>query len=400
MVTRTKERFLGSYSGTKTTSTGGTVQGESPGTSGPWPLKRETMTDNVSPGDMHSFSVERSEFVSSSPVFNAKKLGGTYPPGTAWCEAKDWPFTLGRLDSSTYNVNSSHLSVSQASDSVLTTKLIARTNPSRSVVDMPIFLAELREIPQLINIAGKTILRTTAKANLSYQFGWKPLIGDLMSLLNFHDIAHSRYLEIKELYSGGLRRTIKLESDSNSSTTAPNTLLANFSTDVTIRLATVNRTTRYNAWGHARWKPTSVPPRGDQAMRNQAMRAVLGLTIDPQTFWELIPFSWLADYFGTIGDYLQASRNIIPAVCTNTAIMRDRVTDSRWNIQCNNGASPPARMVILSSEAKHVRRTNRSRTPTSPTPSIEADLSWLTPRQWGILLSLFILRGGSSISHR
>jgi hypothetical protein len=283
----------------------------------------------------------------------------------------------------------------ESNAAALSTKLLAMTNPSRPVVDLPVFLFELRELPELINVAGKTLLRTVAKANLSYEFGWRPLISDLLKLFDFHDHVERRYQELKKLYTVGFRKTVSLERNSASSSTLPNALLY-YNAIFWTYLDRFNKTTAYECRGHARWKPTTLPPKGDVALRNLAVRACLGLSLSPAALWEAMPWSWLVDWFSSVGDFLNASRNLIPARCTSASLMYQYKVSfngkfrTDWTSWYN---SHPNFKLADSYQSLVGYREIKTRYPASTTPTLTADLQWLTPRQWGILASLSVTKG-------
>jgi hypothetical protein len=45
--------------------------------------------------------------------------------------------------------------------------------------------------------------------------------------------------------------------------------------------------------------------------------------------WEALPWSWFIDYFGNIGDYLNANKNAVGASATNACYMRQ--IDKEWS---------------------------------------------------------------------
>jgi hypothetical protein len=264
-------------------------------------------------------------------------------------------------------------------DSVYTTQLLKRTNPSRPYVDLPVFIAELKDIPDLLIKLGRP-LRTIAQANLAYQFGWKPLLSDLAKMLNFQDIVHARYLELKRLYKNGIRRTVNLDSCSGEYET--NVDWAGPGTTRFIGKCKQTRSTLIT--GHVKWKPLGFGPVTDKAMLELARRSVLGLTLDFATFWELIPWSWLVDWFSNVGDFLIANRNLVPAVPYDTCIMRNtKVTGlTDWSTKTN-----PYSLTV---EAPRGNWAGKSRKPTSA--SLSTDLEWLSLRQLSILGSLYVVK--------
>lgn len=194
------------------------------------------------------------------------------------------------------------------SDALLVAKLLAETNPNRADVDIPTFIGELKDIPQLF-VKEATHIKRLAGTNLKYQFGIKPLVADVKRLLNFQDLILKREEELKHLYESGLTRT-RLLYKAN---------LADYRTDTVhdrdkfFINANVLIQTKVVIRGHVRWKPLGIPNTmyaGD--LRRLARKAALGMTVDFNTAYQLMPWSWLIDWCSNAGDILQNSRNIIP----------------------------------------------------------------------------------------
>lgn len=339
------------------------------GTQGPYALKYETLREDVAPGDNHFFSVERYWYDS------AVVLNGGHPTQTY----QNVPL-LPVPDSSIYPV----AFPADKGNSYYATQLMAMTNPSRPTVDVPVFVAELKDLPDLVKIVGDNAIKTVAKANLAYWFGWKPLLSDILKMLDFSTVVNNRYKELKRLYDGGLRCTRDLD---NSSIYNPHTTVSTLNGDPSCKVQVYfDQTCTMKVWGHVKWKPTTLPPKTDEEMISLARKAAFGLTIDPATAWELIPFSWLADWFGDIGAFLQAYRNIVPAVSSDLTIMRHKQCTTSFTLTqpVNNGGI--ASLYPGNWEEK-------SRVPASA--GLSAYLPYLTLRQLSILGSLSVTRSGS-----
>jgi hypothetical protein len=195
------------------------------------------------------------------------------------------------------------------SDNMLGAKLLAETNPSRPVIDLPIAVYELREIPQLLKKEGDDIIRRGASLNLKYQFGIKPLVNDLVTLLNFSDEVAKRDKELAALQRSGLRRKRNLYQGENQG----QTLRTVHSTDKFNIDVLSDVTTSTKIWGFTVWKSENPGlMAGDR--RALARKAVLGLTVDFSTAWNAIPWSWLVDWCSNVGDILVATRNTVGAV--------------------------------------------------------------------------------------
>ena len=282
----------------------------------------DSITDLVAAGDGHNLDIRH--LTMRGMVIEEVATTGSIS-GRRWV---NWmPDRCRNPDDSMFG----HLSVpDQPSDALLAADLLSRTNPSRPVIDLPVAIWELREIPELLREEGNKIARGLAVGNLTYQFGIKPLVSDLTSLLNFSDEVAKRQRELEQLAKKGLRR--KRDLWSGSSSAGPLDIIAQSGDKLTIHLA-VNKTTQRNISGFVRWYPTN--PRmmkGD--MRALARKAVLGLTLDFSTAWNMLPWSWLVDWCSNVGDVLQANRNIVGATHGPVQLMTQTKTtaDATMNL--------------------------------------------------------------------
>jgi len=280
-------------------------------------------------------------------------------------------------------------------DNAGVTKLLAGTSPSRPVVALPEFIAELKDLPRMVKQAGDAIRwyrnansdkgapaptdKDLANANLAYQFGWAPLISDVWKLLTFADAFQKKAAEMEKLYSkGGLRRTIRL---------GENTWEIK-GTNVHLHSAGVNiygnllGSSTGTLWGSVRWSPIAPPPGGKPSDRD-VYAAALGLGPSLSMLWELVPWSWLIDYFTNIGDYLMMHRNTVPATPTRICIMRKW----EWKYTVTEVPSTAYSWAGASYEGSHKMRTPK---PALVYPAI--GLPFLGARQLSILGSLLILK--------
>lgn len=267
------------------------------------------------------------------------------------------------------------------SNGVLATKLLAESNPSRHVASVPQFVGELGSLPLIIQRLGRNILRNAAGANVNYHFGIKPLIGDLFKFLQFSDHAQKRAKELTAFYESGIRR--KLILFRGSTTSEEREVVADGGSF--LMLAKERWIHTVTARGFVRWKPTGTPPMTDDAIRKQAWQAVSGLNKESalMTAWELIPWSWLADWMGNVGTYLQATNNFIPALPYDIQIMREELTEYKITMDRVNWYGKYCSDGVIRCESKSRERA---------TPTLEAQLPYLSGRQLSILGSLAILR--------
>lgn len=215
--------------------------------------------------------------------------------------------------------------------SELALKAIANMNPNTPVVDFPVFLGELKDLPHMVKQIGDLIRSrgkkrpSAADAHLAYAFGWRPLISDLMKMISLTEATEKRQKYLQRL-AKGTRIKRKLGSGSGD-LIGPSTLTWAGATGsaVTGYYTSSDWTAWYTAWA----KYNGTIPSMD-ALHAAAFRAVVGMTGPSLSqAWELLPWSWLMDYFTNFGAYLQATRGGLPFTWSNLCIMRRTVAERR-----------------------------------------------------------------------
>jgi hypothetical protein len=261
-----------------------------------------------------------------------------------------------------------------------------------------VFLFELKDLPGMIKYAGSALkglkkpippstrdaIQRAGGANLQWQFGWAPLISDLTKLLDFQSHVAKRRNELDRLYNkGGLRRRVQVGEVSVSAKTSSTI----FHTGPTVTGHTVT-TTECKRWATVRWRPRSSIIPSVSKIEQQAFRSALGLDLTISTVWELLPWSWLIDWFTNIGDILMSQRNTVPADPEMGACMTHTRTRKDWIIE---SVSVP---TVTCTNAYAVEET-KARSAFVPTPSLTAGIPLLGAGQLSILGSLIVTRKGS-----
>lgn len=276
-----------------------------------------------------------------------------------------------------------HLGVDTMGTVEAATRGAARTNPSRPSVDLPTELAQLHQLPDIIRQAGQNEFGRVGGANLGYQFGVRPIINDIVSLGNMQKQIADRADELSRAErQGGIKRTIIV--DAGSAQERRNTFLQ---TDGLFIRENVSWWTGETVKVHSRWTPDgSYSPLRQQdreyVLMRRALRAITGGTIDGATAWELMPWSWLVDYFGNVGEYFNATRNIVGLVLSDVAVMRHTVT--RVEFGGLNGSD-------FTFSAFSGRWETKTRKTSFVAPTLSSD-NFLNSNQVGILASLAATR--------
>lgn len=242
-----------------------------------------------------------------------------------------------------------HMATAAPSTNELINQLITRSNPGRAEVSIPRAVAELRDLPDLVRQGGNLyrryfqspmrradrnrLRRGLEAANdgqgiyLAYEFGVAPIISDMHKLLDFQSRFARRAKELERFYSnGGSKRRLQLGKFSATETDDAVPVVSGAGGTWYARRT---RTTRVDCWGTIRWRPApgSTIPQTQPWLMHQARRAVLGLgPTQLGDAWDIIPFSWMVDWFGDVGTFLHTWNNRIPAVMSNICVMRHSTT--------------------------------------------------------------------------
>lgn len=279
----------------------------------------------------------------------------------------------------------SHLPLPSRPSGGLGPAIAARINPSRPVVDLPVSLIELREIPELVHSLGRDLFTKVAKGNLRYEFGVVPLVSDFFKLLQFTESVQKRFELFKKLQKGAILRKATIWQDS--AVTFPGTLVTAQSVLGTMTYRRVTITTTGKIWGYGYVRPSDSFRKewDDDHIRYAARRVVFGATVDFVTLWELLPWSWLIDWYSDMGDWLLSKRNLIPCTIDTLRVCETTRTEYKYVLENSNVG------LLKGQHSCSAYRVDKRRAVASAAlPS--ASLPLISGRQAGILASLFTLR--------
>jgi hypothetical protein len=208
--------------------------------------------------------------------------------------------------------------------------LVAGTNPSRPVIEIPLFIQDIVELPKMILSLGKLLRDPKSKFTpkglaseyLGVKFGWLPLIDDLTALLGVQSAIIKRSKELSQLYSGkGIRRRLKFSDDTT--TTSSTALTSLYFTG--ILTMNYSLTVKRSSWATIRWKPSTPPSYhpDDETLNRLATRLVLGATPESlaKGVWDVIPWTWLIGWFTNLGKYTLAYSWTVPATHSSGCFM-------------------------------------------------------------------------------
>lgn len=303
----------------------------------------------------------------------------------------------------------------------LETATLAKTNPNRADMSVPNSLFELRELPSLIKQAGheainilkKNIsLKTVANLNLMVQFGVAPMVQDLLTLSKFQKSVERRLQNLQSVRrTGGVTKTKRLGKYHDKSDD-----VLWFWDGSAFLVSTMTQVTTVEAWGSTRWEldPSYTGNlysshdsdrnlliagvnkllglNGQHVTGDQlnAFRAAYGLyQYGIDDLWNILPFSWLTDYFSNCGDVVAANANQLGLNPTKAALMK------RSTVTRTHPAMSGSGINISPLKLESVLKTRMPIDIQSARANITMKVPLITGNQMGILSSLIFSKGRS-----
>lgn len=279
-----------------------------------YPSDQETCIDSIlkSDGSIYPFSVERFQWVRVGTFTTVN-----YPPYKSYAFVNA-PFT-------NQGVTYSHRVIpSFPSATAAITDVQAATNPSRPEVSIPTALGELRDLPSMLQKRGVDHRQGRSSSSAAeYNFGWGPLLDDARKLFDFTGQVDRRLKELEALHESGLRRKRTTFNLSYAGQTASTAFQTAYSHSVGGYVKWVQQSKQ---WGSVSWIP-EVPFTGTNGeLASLARHLIHGWDRSSgaiaSTIWNLLPWSWAADYFFNLGDYLDSQRNGAGAIAQLGCVMQ------------------------------------------------------------------------------
>lgn len=268
-------------------------------------------------------------------------------------------------------------------------EILSKTNPSVPHVSVPTFIAEMKDIPGLVKGFGETLLKRAANGYISWRWALKPMISDLRKLFRFVKAVDDRVTWLMKLRAGQtLRRRVQLGV--TVIVDAPQLKVVQ-SEGCSIYGRFTSSYAR-KAWGSAQWKllPDSILPElGYGPLEKKATLLTFGLTSHEAlaATWELMPWSWLVDWFAGVGDIIAATNNSVGCTWQNVCYMRR--SEAILSCVYDPVLSQAFALAGLKNQSYKYAMIRKERFVVSPVlPLPVPRLPILTSGQWSILAAL------------
>lgn len=175
--------------------------------------------------------------------------------------------------------------------------------PDLKKFSLPNDLFEWKELGNLVKLWNKSTNTITnlAGAHLNYKFGWKPLIGDLYDLAQgLIDIRGK--LDFMKVHRGVVISSRR--SFLNSSVVKTGTVVLD-AYNTRLWRGQVDRV----AHGYLVYTPLPILTLGKIDETVRALMAVTGIELNPRIAWDAIPFTFVVDWFLSVGDMLDTFKS-------------------------------------------------------------------------------------------
>jgi len=321
--------------------------------------------------------------------------------------------------------NSAPFSTVTSGMSNLGVEAYKRMRPGQAKAGAAQFLYELKEFPLLpfqkvffkklrprnfadIPVAAKNAvldIKNLGSEYLNFVFGWLPLVSDLRKMYRLYKSIDRELARLYRENGKTIHRHVTLNQDTDVTQTesisnAPYLNVSgappNFGFVGASRYTVTTRTT-VKEWSSACFKYYLIDSVPSSEWTSRSRAQLFGLLPTPETIWEVIPWSWLIDWFSNIGDVIS---NLSANAADNLAMlysytMRHTVTTSVAQCDSWHQASSVPGWWPESSSNYVSRRDDevKLRIPSGSPFQFGPTLTPLTGYQAGILAALGASRG-------
>lgn len=291
-----------------------------------------------------STSTPQSGLIKTSDVLNKTSAGfdvshltrtpGFSIDGAVDANNPDWSYSYHDWSEANRNLGFGDHIFPRLEDEALNdhaSRFLTRTNPSRPDVSLPVFLGEFRDLPSQIYDEGRKALRDNSR--IGVKFGILPMASDVMKLMRLSEYTDKRMKMLKRLYKppkpgrqAGMRLRKKIFTRQKRLLLDRNYILdtGHYTTGHAVGIERM--------WGSTRWVPNtsySVPSL-ESDLRDEAKRLIIdlgsqkGISGYAADVWELLPWSWFADWFGNFSDHIDQHMNQAVASSSGVWLMKYR----------------------------------------------------------------------------
>lgn len=284
-------------------------------------------------------------------------------------------------------------------------KTIANHHPGEPAVALPVFLFELKDVPDMYRHAFGRARDLAKKAGsdrprdvmkylrhskgrsedwLNWNFGWAPLLSDLVDLFGLSEEIKTRASQLKKANRGFIRKKSSLGKWSNSygpTRVSYNSVGFGLYADMIV-------SENHEKWVSSRWSVSQEMFHAASSSDNLKLyQAALGLDISLTHAWDAMPWSWMVDWFTGLGDIIHANANRFGISFVSACLMHQRKLEAT--------ASPYGMPSWFTATPYRLTRESKQRTLVAPSLA-NLGINVLSPKQLGTLSALVVTRAKGS----
>ncbi len=278
------------------------------------------------------------------------------------------------------------------------TKAIADTLPTSPLVDFSETIGELRGegLPNMVGVASwknrLNILRGSSEEYLNYEFGWKPLLNEVLGLGNMVKNQGSVIDSYRSNSGKPIHVRTTILDDVTSTLQTGVGIVMRDATNVARggELGTIRKTSGSRRWfvGEYQYHLPVGNSTVDKLKRYESYaNKLVGTRITPSVLWNLSPWSWALDWHGQVGDVLKnvSALGHDGLVLKYGYVMNHSLSESMTIAGSGSAFVPPGSYAYSLTETKR-------RMPASPYFGFGINTGGYTTRQSAILTALGITK--------
>jgi len=282
-------------------------------------------------------------------------------------------------------------------------RLVKPSKPGRSLLSGPARRQPGMQNPAFRGLVGLANYRNIGSEYLNVVFGWEPFVRDLQKIYRLWQEIDKRLAQLVRENGKSIRRKATVLEDRTSTQTTTNYnfpwanvygAVPSFGTGWTHY--THIATTYTRVWFSAAFQ-YYIPDIGSSRWTQKARRALFGVQPTPELLWNVLPWSWLVDWFSNVGDTISNLHDgaVENLTVRNSFIMKHTVTQDIYHAHVHrNPQNSPGNAWdgVDHPFNSHYTKDEKIRDGGGNPFGLHVQLPSLSGRQLGILAALGISR--------
>lgn len=195
---------------------------------------------------------------------------------------------------------------------------INRYRPGKPVHNFGVAIGELKDAPRLLYEKVRS-LREVGSNYLKFQFGWKPFLNDLFAFFDQMQNFDKELDNFQKQFGKPVRRKGPLPettSEFEYDVTAGASTRGAFGSSIQSKVVTDRVRQKATRWFSGSFT-IPVPPDNRWLPLDAVTRQMYGVTLTPDNLYQLVPWTWLIDWIGNVGDNVA---NFSALACQNMSL--------------------------------------------------------------------------------